>query len=307
MFDGRNMPSTTASVDPAWDGRAAARDEQAIAGTSGRIRGIGERWLSRYGWVALLVAATGCVNVLSAAQHAGSGGWAELRGPVLDEITSALVVTGLLPLIKHSVDRLSMTRDRRIALIIIALSMIAFALLHHSFIVALRHVAYGMFGSTYDFHWRDQFVIEFRKDLISALMIAVVFWLIDRKTTATAPIVEQELLDSRRPEIWLRDGSKSIRVELAQVISVTSAGNYVEFALADARHLIRSTLAGEEIRLKPFGFVRIHRTRLVNVARVVAIETRVNGNFVAKMDSGDAIPGSRRYRVALAEIKGTGC
>lgn len=111
MFDGRNRPSTTASVDPAWAGRAALRDQQWIVGTNGRIGGIGRRWLAGYGRVALLVVAAGCVNVLSAAQHAGSASWGELRGPVLDEITSALVIICLLPLIKRSVDRLATTRD----------------------------------------------------------------------------------------------------------------------------------------------------------------------------------------------------
>jgi DNA-binding LytR/AlgR family response regulator len=266
---------------------------------------MGGRWLAGYGWVALLVVAAGFVNVLSAAQH-GAASWAALRGPVLDEITSALVIICLLPLIKHSVDRLATTRDRRIALIVIALAMIVYALLHISFMVALRHLAHGLLGDAYEFHWRDQFVTEFRKDLVSAFMIAVVFWLIDRKAAAPAPVVAQVAPDVRRQEIWLRDGAKSIRVDPGQVISVTSAGNYVEFALPDARHLIRGTLAGEESRLKPFGFVRIHRTRLVNVTRVVAIETRSNGDFVAKMDTGEMIAGSRRYRDAVAAIKGTG-
>jgi DNA-binding LytR/AlgR family response regulator len=305
MFDGHNRPSTTASVDPAWDGRASSRDRQGIVGTSGRIRGIAGRWLAGYGWVALLVVAAGCVNVLSAAQH-GAASWSELRGPVLDEITSAVVIICLLPLIKHSVDRLATTRDRRIALIVIALAMIGYALLHITFMVALRHLAYGLFGIPYNSHWRDQFVTEFRKDLVSAFMIAVVFWLIDRKAVVPAPIVAPVAADARRPEIWLRDGARSIRVDPVQIISVTSAGNYVEFALPDARHLIRGTLAGEESRLKPFGFVRIHRTRLINVTRVVAVETRSNGDFVAKMDTGEMIAGSRRYRDAVAAIKGTG-
>jgi DNA-binding LytR/AlgR family response regulator len=132
----------------------------------------------------------------------------------------------------------------------------------------------------------------------------VLFWLIDRKAAAAEPVVAQVMPDARRPEIWLRDGAKSIRVDPSQIVSVTSAGNYVEFALADARHLIRGTLAGEETRLKPYGFVRIHRTRLVNMMRVVAIETRSNGDFVAKMDTGETIAGSRRYRDAVAAIKG---
>lgn len=272
---------------------------------SGRIRGMAGRWLAGYGWVALLVVAAGCVNVLGAAQR-GAASWAALRGPVLDEITSALIIICLLPLIKHSVDRLATTRDRRIALIVIALAMTVYALLHIIFMVALRFPVYALFGSGYDFSWRDHFATEFRKDLVSAFMIAVLFWLIDRRAAAPAPVVAQVAPDPRRPEIWLRDGAKSIRVDPVQIISVTSAGNYVEFALPDARHLIRGTLAGEESRLRPFGFVRIHRTRLVNVTRVVAIETRANGDFVARMDTGEMIAGSRRYRDAVAAIKGTG-
>lgn len=303
MFGGPNRPSTTASVDPAWDGRAPSRDGQALAGISGRITGIAGTWLAGYGWVALLVVAAGCVNVLTAAQH-GAGRWADLRGPVLDEITSAAVIICLLPLIKHSVGRLATMGDRRVGLIIIALAMALYALLHISFMVALRFPVYALFGSGYDFSWRDHFTTEFRKDLVSAFMIAVLFWLIDRKEAAPAPAMEV-VPDARRPEIWLRDGARSIRVEPARIISVTSAGNYVEFGLTDARHLIRGTLAGEESRLKPFGFVRIDRTRLVNVGRVVAIETRANGDFVAKMDTGEMIAGSRRYRDAVAAIKGT--
>src|ERR1700740_3650776 len=99
MFDGRNRPPTTASVDSAGDGRAPSRDQQRIVGTRGRIGGIAGGWLGGYGWVALLVLAAGCVNILSAAQHAGSASWAELRGPVVDEITSASVIICLLPLI----------------------------------------------------------------------------------------------------------------------------------------------------------------------------------------------------------------
>lgn len=270
---------------------------------SGRLGGISGRWLAGYGWVALLVVAAGCVNVLSAAQH-DAANWAALRGPVLDEITSSLVIICLLPLIKHSVDRLATTRDRRIALIVIALAMTVYALLHITLMVTLRFPLYGLFGTSYGFSWRDHFATEFRKDLISAFMIAVLFWLVDRRAAAPAPVLAQGAPDAPRAEIWLRDGAKSIRLDPAQIISVTSAGNYVEFVLSDARHLIRGTLAGEESRLKPLGFVRVHRTRLVNAARVVAIETRSNGDFIAKMDTGETIGGSRRYRDAVAAIKG---
>lgn len=83
------------------------------------------------------------------------------------------------------------------------------------------------------------------------------------------------------------------------------SGNYVEFALASGqKHLIRTTLQAEEERLKPVGFVRIHRTRLVNAARLRRIATRASGDFEVEMDTGESLAGSRRYRAdALALLR----
>jgi hypothetical protein len=302
ISDGRNKSASTNAVDPAWDGRAGSGDGRFREVTSGGWRGTSGKLLARYGWVALLIVATAAVNVLTASQH--DGGFAGLRGPILDESTSAVVLIGLLPLLKRSLDAFAKARDRRIAVIVVALAMVIYALLHVTCMVLLRQGAYAALGGAYDFNWRGQFVPELRKDIISAFMIVVVFWLIDRRAIAArapAAIVS----DAKRSDIWLKDGTTSIRVDPADIITVTSAGNYVEFALAGQHHLIRGTLAAEEARLKPFGFSRVHRTRLVNTERIVAIEQRPNGDFVLRMDTGDTIAGSRRYRDGIAAIKGT--
>ena len=303
ISDGRNKPASTNAVDPSWDGRAGSGDGRFRVVASGGLRGTSGKLLARYGWVALLIVATGAVNVLTAAQHVS--GFAGLRGPILDESTSAIVLIGLLPLLKRSLDAFATARDRRIAVIVVALAMVIYALLHVTFMVLLRQSAYAVLGGAYDFHWRDQFVPEFRKDIVSAFMIVVVFWLIDRRASAAsaAAMPAVNVSDGRRSDIWLKDGTASIRVDPADIIAVTSAGNYVEFALAGQRHLIRGTLAAEEERLKPFGFSRVHRTRLVNTDRIVAIEQRPNGDFVLRMDTGDTIAGSRRYRDGIAAIK----
>jgi DNA-binding LytR/AlgR family response regulator len=171
-------------------------------------------------------------------------------------------------------------------------------------------MAYPVFGGSYEFRWRAEFPTEFRKDLISAFMIVVVFWLIGRRAAASSVATADELPASPprtslslRPEIWLKDGSSSIRLDPTEVISVTSAGNYVEFMLPTRSHLIRGTLAAEETRLKPFGFSRVHRTKLVNTNRIVIIEPRPNGDFALRMDNGEVIAGSRRYKDAVVAIR----
>ncbi len=277
--------------------------------TSGGRPGTAGRLASRYGWVALLIVASCAVNVLTAIQHS-SGGALNLRGPVLDESTSAFVLIMLLPILKRSIDAFSSSRDRRVAAIFVAMAIVAYALLHVTLIALLRQLIYPAFGGTYQFPWRAEFATEVRKDFISAFMIVVVFWLIDRRPGARSVATANELpaspargSSSLRPEIWLKDGSASIRVDPTEVISVTSAGNYVEFVLPARRHLIRGTLAAEEIRLKPFGFSRVHRTRLVNTSRIAVIEPRPNGDFALRMDNGEVIAGSRRYKDAIVAIR----
>ena len=110
---------------------------------------------------------------------------------------------------------------------------------------------------------------------------------------------------SAAPEtVWLRDGSSRIRIEPRDILSIGSAGNYVEYCIADGRtHLVRSTLAAEEARLTQFNIVRVHRTRLVNLTRVTGLKAGPNGDFELTLDTGQAISGSRRYRDAVASIE----
>jgi DNA-binding LytR/AlgR family response regulator len=104
--------------------------------------------------------------------------------------------------------------------------------------------------------------------------------------------------------VWLRDGSTRIRIEPREILWISSAGNYVEYSLADGvNHLVRGTLAAEEARLTPFNIVRVHRTRLVNLTRVRGLKTGANGDFELTLDTGQTISGSRRYRTAVASIE----
>jgi DNA-binding LytR/AlgR family response regulator len=311
ISEGRNRPAASETVEPARDDRLFAGDKRPAVVTNGGWRGTAGRLATRYGWVALLILATCVVNVLSAMEHTTSGA-ANLRGPILDESTSALVLIVLLPLLRRSIDAFSSMGDRRLAFIFVAMAIVTYALLHVALIVLLRQLAYPAFGGHYEFRWQAEFAPEFRKDIISAFMIVVVFWLIDRRpgVVAVGSVDEQASsparASGRRPEIWLKDGAASVRVDPTEVISVTSAGNYVEFALPARRHLIRGTLAAEETRLKPFGFSRVHRTRLVNTNHIAAIEPRANGDFALRMDNGEVIPGSRRYKDAVVAIRDAG-
>ena len=102
----------------------------------------------------------------------------------------------------------------------------------------------------------------------------------------------------------IRDGARIIRVPLADILAVSSAGNYVEFRLADGRRpLMRATLAAVEAELSRFGFVRVHRSWLVNTERVTGLRPDGSGDWTVELGAVEA-PLSRRYPAALEQLRG---
>ena len=103
--------------------------------------------------------------------------------------------------------------------------------------------------------------------------------------------------------IWLRDGTRSIRVEPGEIVWISSAGNYIEYSLADGTsQLVRGTLAAAETQLSRFNLARIHRTRLANLDRVTGMEMKPSGDFELTFDTGQTVAGSRRYKAAVASL-----
>jgi DNA-binding LytR/AlgR family response regulator len=77
----------------------------------------------------------------------------------------------------------------------------------------------------------------------------------------------------------------------------------VEFVLRDGRRLLmRSALAAVEEDLVPRGFVRTHRSWLVNGALVTGLTPEGSGDYTVTLPDL-SVPLSRRYRAALAQLR----
>lgn len=173
-------------------------------------------------------------------------------------------------------------------------ALFAYALLHVGAFVLVRQLAYGLAGRSYSLD--GGFWFEFRKDLLSYMLFLSVFWAVTH--------VRRNAKDEVRPVSFdIRDGARIIRVPLNDILAVTAAGNYVEFVLADGRKpLMRATMAAVEVRLAPVGFVRTHRSWLVNPTRMTALEPSGSGDWVVSLGALNA-PVSRRYPQALGQLK----
>ena len=76
-------------------------------------------------------------------------------------------------------------------------------------------------------------------------------------------------------------------------------GDYVGLHVGDRTHLLRETLDGLAGRLSPERFVRIHRSRIVQIDRVREFHTLTNRDALLRLRDGTELKVSRTYRGEL--------
>ncbi len=296
-------------VEPVWDQGRTSRDETRPPGTSGLLRGItGSDWLI-YVPVAAVALAIGFVNALLTADDiARRGGVYDVHTPLLWEMTSIAVILVLAPVLLGAVRRIRAESRWPVRIALAIAVIVAFSAVHITGMVGLRKSVLWMLGGAYDFRFSLATVLyEFRKDIVTCLLIGGGMWLIDSRREAQrsqAPEPATAALPVGAPHmVWLRDGSTRIRIEPRDIIWISSAGNYVEYCLAGGtNHLVRGTLAAAETQLARFNLARVHRTRLANLDRVTGMEMKPSGDFELTFDTGQTVQGSRRYRSAVASL-----
>ena len=175
-----------------------------------------------------------------------------------------------------------------------------YSLAHVGGFIALRSLAYLFLGGQYHFgRFWPQFFYELRKDALGYVLFVAGFALIEHL------LRQQQLIHIPGQTLTfdIRDGAKLTRVRLSDILAIASAGNYVEFALADGRRLLmRSPLSAVESDLAGRGFVRTHRSWLVNEAAVTGLQPQGSGDYGVSLGSLTA-PLSRRFPAALARLR----
>lgn len=78
-------------------------------------------------------------------------------------------------------------------------------------------------------------------------------------------------------------------------------GDYVRVHVGAESHLMRATISDLERRLKPEGFARIHRSRLVNVSRIKELRALSRGVSVVLLKNGTRIEASFPFLKAMQE------
>lgn len=112
------------------------------------------------------------------------------------------------------------------------------------------------------------------------------------------------LPDARKPiRLAIRDGGRTVLVEETDIDWIDAAGDYMCIHANGTTHILRGTLRELEARLDPDRFARIHRSTIVNIARVRALRPHINGEYFLTLDGGHEVKLSRSYRDQLRRFK----
>lgn len=116
------------------------------------------------------------------------------------------------------------------------------------------------------------------------------------------------LLDGVVPErahgvgrLIVREVGQIIVVPTRDVDWIEGADYYAKLHVRKTVHMLRETLSSLEQRLDPRKFLRIHRSAIVNLTRVRAVEAAVRGEGVAVLHDGTRLKVTRAKRAELEQ------
>ena len=115
--------------------------------------------------------------------------------------------------------------------------------------------------------------------------------------------LDQALADADRnggrptdDRLAIKDAGRILRVPLDDILWIDAAGDYMCVHTRSDTHVLRATMRELEEKLDPRRFQRIHRSTIVNVARVRELRSHLNGEYFLILDSGQQLKLSRSYK-----------
>jgi DNA-binding LytR/AlgR family response regulator len=104
------------------------------------------------------------------------------------------------------------------------------------------------------------------------------------------------------PRIAFKAKGRILFLNLAEIVAVQAEGNYVSLRHRSHHYLLRESLSSMAERLKPYGFIRIHRSVVVNISAVEEIQPLPTGEYRLRVKGGEEYLVTRTYKDNLRDL-----
>jgi len=115
---------------------------------------------------------------------------------------------------------------------------------------------------------------------------------------------EQSASLARRPSarIAIKVKGRILLINPGDVVAVLADGNYVVLQQQSISYLLRDSISAVAEKLEPFGFIRIHRSVLVNASFVEEIKPYSTGEYSLRVKGGKEYTVTRTYKDNLKSL-----
>jgi DNA-binding LytR/AlgR family response regulator len=112
-----------------------------------------------------------------------------------------------------------------------------------------------------------------------------------------------EVIAKRRaPRIAFKAKGRILFLDLAEIMAVQAEGNYVSLQPRTNSYLVHESLSSLAEKLKPYGFIRIHRSVVVNISAVEEIQPLPTGEYRLRVKGGKEYLVTRTYKDNLRDL-----
>ena len=112
----------------------------------------------------------------------------------------------------------------------------------------------------------------------------------------------ETLLANHSSKIAIKTKGRILFIDPTEVAIIRAEGNYALLEKQSGSYLLRESISILAEKLKPHGFIRIHRSMLVNTSFVEEIRPWSTGEYVLRIKGGRELTVSRMYKNNLRSI-----
>jgi DNA-binding LytR/AlgR family response regulator len=112
----------------------------------------------------------------------------------------------------------------------------------------------------------------------------------------------QRAVKAPASRIAIKTRGRILLINSGEIFSVKAEGNYVSLQRDSTSYLLRESISQMAEKLEPFGFIRIHRSVLVNISFVEEIRPHGTGEYLVRMTNGREFTVTRTYKENLKSL-----
>src|SRR5262249_17001818 len=101
------------------------------------------------------------------------------------------------------------------------------------------------------------------------------------------------------PRMAIKTRGRILFIDPREIMAVEADRNYVLLQQRTGSHLLRESISRMAERLEAYGFVRIHRSVLINASYVEQIQRWPTGEYVLRIRGGKEYTVTRTYKKNL--------